>query len=71
MTSRTPPPTCPRCGAALGFGGFVLAGRSASDGRRTCRVLWGCPERHVWWKWADRDSDPLEPCPHPQMYRPG
>ncbi|MGQ4419798.1 group II intron reverse transcriptase/maturase [Streptomyces sp. SAS_269] len=39
------------------------------DGRRTCRALWRCTGRHVWWRWADRPEDPLETCPVAELLR--
>ncbi|WP_367322243.1 dehydrogenase [Streptomyces sp. HUAS ZL42] len=66
MTS--PPPTCPRCRTAMKYGGLVLCGRE-DDGRRVCRTLWRCSRRHLWWAWADRPEAPLEPCPHPELFR--
>ncbi|MFD0428979.1 dehydrogenase [Streptomyces zhihengii] len=49
-----------RCGA------FVLSERE-DDGKRVCRTVWGCPEGHVWWLWADRPEGPPEPCPDPGL----
>jgi hypothetical protein len=46
---------------------MVLSKRE-EDGQRVCRVLFGCIDRHVWWRWADRPADELEPCPHPQLF---
>jgi len=37
------------------------------DDRRTCRVVWGCSNQHVWWKWADRPTAELEVCPYPDL----
>jgi hypothetical protein len=37
------------------------------DDRRTCRVVWGCSNQHVWWKWADRPTAELELCPYPDL----
>ncbi|MDH6115604.1 hypothetical protein P3T36_007732 [Kitasatospora sp. MAP12-15] len=42
--------------------------RREDDGKRTCRSVWGCPQRHVWWNWADRPGSPLETCPHPDLF---
>ncbi|MFF7213788.1 dehydrogenase [Streptomyces sp. NPDC008238] len=61
-------PACPECGQLMKFGGLVLSQRE-DDGRRVCRSLWKCPERHVWWGWADRTDEPLEICPVPQLFR--
>ncbi|MFI1506862.1 dehydrogenase [Streptomyces sp. NPDC020597] len=61
-------PACPGCGQPMKFGGLVLSKRE-DDGRRTCRSLWRCAGRHVWWGWADRPEEPLEPCPVPQLFR--
>ncbi|CAM5270762.1 hypothetical protein SALBM217S_03960 [Streptomyces griseoloalbus] len=60
--------SCPECGRPMESGGFVLVKRE-HDGRRTCRVLWTCTGRHVWWQWADRPEEPLEPCPVPGLFR--
>jgi hypothetical protein len=49
-------------------GGFVLSARE-DDGRRACRLLWGCAGRHVWWRWADRPDGSLEACPVPKLFR--
>ncbi|MFI8386026.1 hypothetical protein [Streptomyces sp. NPDC085540] len=38
------------------------------DGRRTCRVLWRCPERQIWWHWADRPDERMELCPTPHLF---
>lgn len=48
--------------------GIVLSKRE-DDGRRTCRTLWRCTGRHVWWRWADRPNEPLEVCPVPELLR--
>ncbi|MFF9406579.1 dehydrogenase [Streptomyces anandii] len=61
-------PACPECSQPMKFGGFVLVGRE-DDGRRTCRALWRCTGRHVWWRWADRPEEPLETCPMPELFR--
>jgi hypothetical protein len=37
------------------------------DQRRACRMVWQCPDRHLWWHWADRPHEPLEPCPFPHF----
>lgn len=66
MADHAPP--CPECNQPLRSGGLVLAGRD-DDGRRTCRVLWRCADRHAWWQWADRPDDPLEVCPVPKLFR--
>ncbi|MFK0252031.1 dehydrogenase [Streptomyces sp. NPDC090445] len=60
-------PACPECGRIMAFGGYVLCGRK-DDGKRTCRSLWKCPERHVWWHWADWPEGPLEACPVPELF---
>ncbi|MFE7331956.1 dehydrogenase [Streptomyces sp. NPDC057565] len=64
----TDAPTCPECSQAMQFGGFVLCVRE-DDGKRTCRALWKCNSRHVWWKWADRPDEPLEVSPMPELFR--
>ncbi|MEU4087714.1 dehydrogenase [Streptomyces aureus] len=61
-------PDCPECGRPMRSGGLVLSGRE-DDGRRACRSVWKCPDRHVWWRWADRPDGPLEVCPVPQLFR--
>ncbi|MFF3464888.1 dehydrogenase [Streptomyces sp. NPDC001984] len=66
MTSDAP--ACPECGQPMKSGGFVLSERE-DDGRRTCRSLWKCVDRHVWWGWADRPDEPLEVCPVPGLFR--
>ncbi|EFG06663.1 Putative dehydrogenase [Streptomyces clavuligerus] len=63
------PPTCPDCAQTMKAGGLVLSGRE-DDGARTCQALWRCPDRHVWWRWADREDDPLEVCPYPNSSGP-
>ncbi|MFF7162859.1 dehydrogenase [Streptomyces sp. NPDC008086] len=66
MTDKAP--TCPECSQPMKSGGLVLVKREA-DGRRTCRSLWRCADRHIWWSWADRPDEPLEVCPVPQLFR--
>lgn len=61
-------PACPECGRPMRSGGLVLAQRP-DDGRRTCRSLWRCAGRHVWWRWADRPEEPLVTCPFPGLFR--
>ncbi|MFB8137655.1 dehydrogenase [Streptomyces mirabilis] len=61
-------PACPECSKPMKSGGFVLSQRE-DDGRRTCRTLWRCTGRHVWWRWADRSDAPLEVCPVPELFR--
>ncbi|MGW1806498.1 dehydrogenase [Streptomyces sp. NPDC002078] len=61
-------PACPECSLPMRFGGFVLATRE-DEARRTCRTLWRCTGRHVWWRWADRPDEPLEICPVPELVR--
>ncbi|MFF9359883.1 dehydrogenase [Streptomyces griseoluteus] len=61
-------PTCPECGRLMKSGGLVLSER-VDDGQRTCRSLWRCADRHVWWGWADRPDEPLESCPTPELFR--
>jgi hypothetical protein len=62
-----PVDTCPECAGPLKAGSFVLC-RREDDGKRTCRIVWVCSHRHVWWKWADRPDAALEPCPHPGLF---
>jgi hypothetical protein len=59
-------PTCPQCGGLLKAGAMALCHREEDD-RRTCRVVWGCSNNHVWWKWADRPTAELELCPYPDL----
>ncbi|MGW1888313.1 dehydrogenase [Streptomyces sp. NPDC001970] len=59
-------PTCPQRESPLRAGSMVLCHREDDD-RRTCRMVWGCSNEHVWWKWADRPRAPLEPCPYPDL----
>lgn len=59
-------PTCPQCGGPLKAGAMALCHRE-EDNRRTCRVVWGCSNQHVWWKWADRPTAELELCPYPDL----
>lgn len=59
-------PTCPQCGGPLTAGAMALCHREEDD-RRTCRVVWGCSNQHVWWKWADRPTAELELCPYPDL----
>ena len=61
-------PACPECSQPLKFGGLVLAKRE-DDGLRTCRALWRCAGRHLWWNWADRSDEPLEVCPVTGLFR--
>jgi hypothetical protein len=60
-------PECPVCGTALTSGGFVL-NRREDDRKRTCRSLWRCAASHLWWRWADRPGEALEPCPYPDLF---
>ncbi|WP_131738778.1 dehydrogenase [Actinomadura roseirufa] len=60
-------PICPTCGQALTGGGLVLMDRE-EDGKRTCRALWKCEERHLWWVWADRPASALDPCPDTELF---
>lgn len=53
---------CPACGRPLRDGGFLLTKRDGDD-RRVCRMILRCEGSHWWWRWADRDRDPLEPVP--------
>ncbi|WP_329121318.1 dehydrogenase [Streptomyces sp. NBC_01465] len=62
------PPTCPECGRPMTFAGFLLSLRE-DDGKRACRGGWKCGAGHVWWNWADRPDEPVERCPHPQLFR--
>ncbi|MET8981535.1 dehydrogenase [Streptomyces sp. NPDC004539] len=59
-------PICPQCGGPLKAGSMVLC-RREDDDRRTCRMVWGCSNRHIWWKWADRPAAELELCPYPDL----
>lgn len=59
-------PVRPQCGEPLTAGGLVLCRRE--DDERACRSVWSCSSRHVWWRWADRPSAPLEHCPHPGLF---
>ncbi|TKT06048.1 dehydrogenase [Streptomyces galbus] len=61
-------PVCPECGGVMKSGGLVLCTRE-DDGRRTCRAVWRCGGRHVWWRWADRADSPWERCPVPGAFR--
>lgn len=61
-------PACPECSQAMESGGFALATRE-DDGRRICRTLLRCTDRHVRWRWADRPEEPLEACPTPELFR--
>lgn len=59
-------PICPQCGGPLRAGAMALCHREEDD-RRTCRVVWGCSNQHIWWKWADCPTAPLELCPYPDL----
>ncbi|MFG2902913.1 hypothetical protein ACGFZH_38285 [Streptomyces zaomyceticus] len=48
--------------------GYVLCLRE-EDEKRVCRSLWRCPDRVLWWHWADRQDEPLERCPVPNLVR--
>ncbi|MFF9769949.1 dehydrogenase [Streptomyces sp. NPDC014636] len=61
-------PACPECSQPMESGGLVLSERE-DDGRRTCRSLWRCADRHVWWNWTDRQDEPFEVCPVPGLFR--
>ncbi|QUW91376.1 dehydrogenase [Streptomyces sp. V17-9] len=61
-------PSCPECRQPLKSGGLVLVQRD-DDGRKACRSLWRCAERHNWWRWTDRPEEPLEVCPVPEAFR--
>ncbi|GAA1088615.1 hypothetical protein GCM10009663_35280 [Kitasatospora arboriphila] len=67
MTSEEKQPSCPECEQPLSMGAMALCKRE-DDGARVCRGVWGCGQGHVWWKWADRPADPLEVCPHPELF---
>ncbi|BAU82914.1 dehydrogenase [Streptomyces laurentii] len=64
MTSDSP--ICPECDQPLEPRGLLLMGRE-EDAKRTCRAMWRCPARHVWWHWADRSDEPLEVFPYPDL----
>uniref|UniRef100_UPI0028118970 dehydrogenase n=1 Tax=Streptomyces sp. TaxID=1931 RepID=UPI0028118970 len=61
-----PYPSCPECGKPLTAGGLVLS--ADGDGRRACRSLRRCADRHTWWRWTHRPDDPLELCPVPELF---
>ncbi|CAG6392669.1 dehydrogenase [Streptomyces cocklensis] len=67
MTATGPAPRCPSCDGPVTFTALVLAHRE-EDGKRVCRGVWQCADRHLWWSWADRPGDPLEPCPYPDLF---
>jgi hypothetical protein len=46
---------------------MVLSKRD-EDGKRVCRGVWQCMERHLWWNWSDRPDEPLEVCPYPEHF---
>ncbi|RAJ42420.1 hypothetical protein K353_02775 [Kitasatospora sp. SolWspMP-SS2h] len=45
---------------------MVLSERE-EDGKRVCRAVWQCGDRHLWWGWSDRPEEPLETCPYPDF----
>ncbi|MFE4615799.1 dehydrogenase [Streptomyces sp. NPDC056747] len=59
---------CPDCGRPMEWKGLVLSKREEDD-QRVCRSLWRCQDRTLWWHWADREDDPLELCPFPNLVR--
>ncbi len=59
---------CPECSQPLKSGGLVLS-KQDDDGRRACRSLWQCIDRHTWWQWADRPEEALEVCLVPELFR--
>ena len=61
-------PACPECNRPMQSGGLVLF-EGENDGRRTCRSLRRCADRHVWWSWTDRPDEPMEVRPVPQLFR--
>lgn len=61
-------PACPECGHPLNSGGLVSATRE-DDGQRICRTLWRFPQGHVWWRWMDRPTEPLQMCPFSNLFR--
>jgi hypothetical protein len=64
--STEPAPLCPECKGPLKVGAMALCHREDDD-RNACRMVWRCSNHHIWWKWADRPSVPLEPCPYPDL----
>ncbi|MFF0293779.1 dehydrogenase [Kitasatospora sp. NPDC004614] len=68
MSSEENRPSCPECDRPLSCGAMVLFERE-DDGKRTCRGVWECDQRHVWWGWLDRPGEPLEACPYPDILR--
>lgn len=59
---------CPECDRPMESKGYVLCLRE-EEGKRVCRSLWRCPERTLWWHWADRQDEQLERCPFPNLVR--
>ena len=69
MSDASQPPICPDCSQPMGGVAMALVERE-DDGKRTCRAVWECANRHMWWNWADRPRLPLERCPMPEAFRP-
>ncbi|WP_078860414.1 dehydrogenase [Streptomyces sp. NRRL F-2747] len=61
------PPLCPQCGQPMKTRGLALYRREEDD-QRACRALWQCPEKLIWWHWADRPDEPMELCPTPRLF---
>ncbi|MFF6791081.1 dehydrogenase [Streptomyces filamentosus] len=59
---------CPECDRPMEWKGYVLCLRE-EDEKRVCRSLWRCPDRVLWWHWADRQGEPLERCPIRHLVR--
>ncbi|MER5479487.1 dehydrogenase [Streptomyces sp. NPDC002734] len=66
MEANRAEPVCPTCGGPMTCTAMVLA-RREEDGKRVCRGVWQCADRHLWWKWSDRPGDQLETCPYPRF----
>ncbi|MCD0482600.1 dehydrogenase [Streptacidiphilus sp. ASG 303] len=67
MEATSTAPGCPSCGRSMTGTAMVLA-RREEDGRRVCRGVWQCSDRHLWWRWSDRPDEPWEVCPHPERF---
>jgi hypothetical protein len=46
---------------------MVLCKRQ-EDSKRVCRVVLGCDNLHIWWRWSGGLFGGLKPCPDPKLF---